>query len=96
MGLIPTTQQVEMEFKVRFLNLNIPKIREEVEENRKKNSPEEKWKPRKILETIITPPEISLAHHVRHFWEIAVIVFSGEKEISPQKQKQQDPLLVKQ
>lgn len=36
MGLIPTTQQVEMEFKVRFLNLNIPKIREEVEENRKK------------------------------------------------------------
>ena len=36
MGLIPTTQQVEMELKVSFLNLNTPKIREEVEENRKK------------------------------------------------------------
>ena len=41
MGLIPTTQQVEMEFKVRFLNLNIPKIREEVEENRKRKLLEE-------------------------------------------------------
>ena len=30
MGLIPTSQQVEIEFKVNFLKLNTLKIKEEV------------------------------------------------------------------
>ena len=48
--------------------------------------PEEKWKTRKVLEAIITPPEIRSAHHVRHFWETAVIGSQGKKKKYPHKE----------